>query len=88
MANEVNEDHLLVVVCARKDSISYRPAFEHIPEQIEEYYPNVSLMMIFPDEYAEDKDSPTLFDSRTIATHEGYETHKGWLAAVMKKWRR
>ena len=88
MANEVNEDHLLVVVCARKDSISYRPAFEHIPEQVEEYYPNVSLMMIFPDEYAEDKDSPTLFDPRTIATHEGYETHKGWLAAVMKKWRR
>ena len=55
IANDVNDDHLLVVVCARKGSVSYRPTFERIPEQIEAYHPNVSLMMIFPDEYAEDK---------------------------------
>lgn len=88
MAGEVNNDHLLVVVCARKDSISYRPAFEHIPELIEEYHPDVSLMMIFPDEYAEDKESPTLFDPRTIASHQGYETHKGWLSTLIEKWKK
>jgi hypothetical protein len=88
MAGEVNDDHLLVVVCARKDSISYRPAFEHIPEQIETYHPKVSLMLIFPDEYAEDKESPSLFAPHTTSIHRGYETHKGWLSEMMEKWKR
>ena len=87
IANDVNDDHLLVVVCARKGSVSYRPTFERIPEQIEAYHPNVSLMMIFPDEYAEDKDTPTLFDPHTTNIHHGYETHKGWLSELMRKWK-
>ena len=88
MASEVKDDHLLVVVCARKGSVSYRPAFEHIPEQIEEFHPDVSLMMIFPDEYVEDKESPTLFTQPMTANHQGYETHKGWLSTLMEKWKR
>ena len=88
IANDVNDDHLLVVVCARKGSVSYRPTFERIPEQIEAYHPNVSLMMIFPDEYVEDKESPTLFTQPMTANHQGYETHKGWLSTLMEKWKR
>ena len=88
IANDVNDDHLLVVVCARKGSVSYRPTFERIPEQIEAYHPNVSLMMIFPDEYAEDKETPTLFNPLTTNIHQGYETHKGWLGELMEKWKR
>lgn len=87
MAGEVNNDHLLVVVSARKGSISYRPAFERIPELIGEYHPEVSLMMIFPDEYVEDKETPTLFDTRTTSFHQGYETHQGWLSELMAKWK-
>ena len=87
MSKEVNDDHLLVVVSARKGSISYRPTFEHIPEVIDEYYPQVSLMMIFPDEYAEDKDIPTLYTSHAGTNYRGYETHKGWLSELMEKWR-
>lgn len=87
MVGEVNDDHLLVVVCARKGSVSYRPAFEHIPEQIETYYPQVSLMMIFPDEYVEDKEAPFLFEPHLTNIHKGYETHKGWLSTLMEKWK-
>ncbi|MBR5802838.1 MAG: cation:proton antiporter [Bacteroidaceae bacterium] len=87
MSSEVNDDHLLVVVSARKGSISYRPAFEHIPELIDEYHPQVSLMMIFPDEYAEDTDIPTLYTPHATTNYKGYETHKGWLSELMEKWR-
>ncbi len=87
MASEVNDDHLLVVVLARKGSISYRPAFEHIPEFIEKYYAQVSLMMIFPDEYVTDKESPMLFEPRTTSIHQGYETRQGWLSMLMEKWK-
>ncbi len=82
MAGDVNEDHLLVVVCARKDSISYRPSFEHIPEYIEQYYANTNLMMIFPDEYVDDNRPISLFDSRTPSGRSGYETSRGWLDKI------
>ena len=88
MTNEVNDDHLLVVISARKGSISYRPAFENIPTLIDEYHPHVSLMMIFPDEYAEHKDIPTLYELQTGVNYKGYETHKGWLSELMDKWKR
>lgn len=87
MAAEVNDDHLLVVVSARKGSISYRPAFEHIPEQIEQYYANTSLMMIFPDEYVDDNRPVTLFESRVNSGRSGYETRRGWLGDLMEKWK-
>lgn len=83
IANQVNDDHLLIIVCARKDSISYRPSFEHIPEQLERHFPSVSLMMIFPDQYAEDKQAPSLFEARTTSMHEGYEPQRGWLSGLL-----
>ncbi len=86
MADEVNDDHLLVIVSARKDSISYRPAFEHIPEYIEQYYANISLMMIFPDEYVDDNRPISLFNPHTTPGRSGYEVSKGWWSLLMEKW--
>ena len=88
MANEVNDDHLLVIISARKGSVSYRPVFENIPTLIDEYHPHTSLMMIFPDEYAEHKDIPTLYEPHAGFNYKGYETHKGWLSELMEKWKR
>ena len=84
MVEEVNADHLLVVVCARKDSISYHPLFEHLPEMIDEYYANVSLMMIYPDQFDDDRDTPSLFDTHTPSSSVGYETSRGWLSRLGK----
>ena len=53
ISREVREDHMLVVVLARRGSISFRPSFDHIPRQIKKYYMNTGLMLIFPDVYAE-----------------------------------
>lgn len=83
IADQVNDDHLLIIVCARKDSVSYRPSFEHIPEQVEQYFPSVSLMMIFPDQYAEDKQAPSLFDARTTSVRQGYEPQRGWISELL-----
>ena len=48
---KVGEDHLLVVICARRGSISYRQSFAHIPTQIRRAYMETSTMLIFPDGY-------------------------------------
>lgn len=87
-ADEVNPDHLLVIVCARKDSISYRPSFEHIPEQIDRLYPQVSLMMIFPDRFTPDQDTPTLFAPRSTSSRKGYEPRRGWLSLLLERYRK
>ena len=74
---------MLVVVLARKGSISFRPSFDHIPRQIKKYYMNVGLMLIFPDVYAEGatKDvsvnEPLTMEARYEATKEWY---KNWLS--------
>ena len=84
----VNPDHLLVVVCARRDAISYHPSFEQIPDVLDRFYSNVSRMIIFPDQFADDGQSPKLFDPRQTITSQGYEPNKGWwerLINIVKK---
>lgn len=87
MANEVNDDHLLVLVSARKGSVSYQPSFEQLPDLISRYYSHVSLMIIYPDEYTEENRDISLFDTRTTDSHTGYETQKGWLTTLMERYK-
>ncbi len=53
LMSNVNEDHLLVIITARKGTISYKPVFEKLPQEIMQYYQNDNLMIIFPDQYGE-----------------------------------
>ncbi len=83
ISREVREDHMLVVVLARRGSISFRPSFDHIPRQIKKYYMNTGLMLIFPDVYAEAaiKDVSV---NEPLAPNVSYEAakdwYKGWLS--------
>lgn len=50
LTGHVNYDHLLVIISARRGSISYDPLFEDLPSQINTYFNNSSLMLVFPDQ--------------------------------------
>lgn len=50
LRHEVNEDHLLVVVTARRGSISYNKAFSKLPQLLEKEFAHVSLMLVYPDQ--------------------------------------
>jgi hypothetical protein len=56
MMGQVKEDHLLVVITARKSTVSYKTAFEKLPAEIRRYYKQKNLMIIFPDQYGEPVD--------------------------------
>ena len=56
LAVNVNEDHLFVVVTARKGTVSYSPSFESLPEQLSRFYNSNSLMIVFPDQYGAPQD--------------------------------
>ena len=47
----VREDHLLIVVSARRGSISFRPSHDHIFVQLQRDYPNTSVLLIYPNGY-------------------------------------
>ena len=47
----IHEDHLLIVVSARKGSISFRPSLDHVFVQLQRDYPNTSVLLIYPNGY-------------------------------------
>ncbi|MBR5891200.1 MAG: cation:proton antiporter [Bacteroidaceae bacterium] len=52
----VKEDHLLIVVSARRGSISFRPSLDHIFTQIQRNYTGRSILLIYPNGYSIDSD--------------------------------
>lgn len=47
----IKEDHLLVIVSARRGSISFRPSHDHIFVQLQRDYPNTSVLLVYPNGY-------------------------------------
>ena len=52
----VKPDHLLIVVSARRGSISFRPSLDHIFTQIQRNYTGRSILLIYPNGYSVDSD--------------------------------
>ena len=48
LAHDVQSDHLMVMIMARRGTLSYHNYMERVPEQIERYFSARSLMLIFP----------------------------------------
>ena len=56
----VKPDHLLIVVSARRGSISFRPSLDHIFTQIQRNYVGRSILLIYPNGYSIDSDATEL----------------------------
>lgn len=82
----VNYDHLLVIVSARRGSISYTPLFEELPKQIGTYFNNSSLMLVFPDQIG-DEVKETITFSKPLGSNDVqlYEKIGAWLYKWFKK---
>ncbi len=51
LAQVIHKDHLLIIVSARKGSISYRPSLDHIFVQLQRDYQDTSILLIYPSGY-------------------------------------
>ena len=82
----VSYDHLLVIVSARRGSISYNPLFEELPKQINTYFNNSSLMLVFPDQIG-DEVKETITFSKPISSNDVqlYEKIGAWIYKWLKK---
>ena len=47
----IHKDHLLIIVSARRGSISFRPSLDHIFVQLQRDYQETSILLIYPSGY-------------------------------------
>ena len=83
LTGQVNYDHLLVVISARRGSISYDSSFEKLPAQLSKYFSNNSLIVLYPDQLGEPQDAVSFSNPRNEAQH--YEKVGKWVYKWFKK---
>lgn len=79
LASTIQEDHLFVVVTARKGTVSYKNAQERLPEELTKYFTGKNLMIIFPDQFGDDKTTMTFAQPLHTEEQSAYEAIHEWL---------
>ena len=83
LASSLPTDHLLVVVTARKGTISYKNALDRLPYELTRYYGGGrNLMIIFPDQYGQTKEDAMSF---TEAQHQEENSVYDWILRKLYK---
>ena len=85
LTGQVNYDHLLVVISARRGSISYDSAFEKLPAQLSKYFSNNSLIVLYPDQLGEPQDTLSFSNPRGNNDAQHYEKVGNWFYKWFKK---
>ncbi|MBQ8502093.1 MAG: cation:proton antiporter [Bacteroides sp.] len=81
----VDDDHLLVIVSARRGFISYDPSFEKLPMQLSKYFSNTSLLLLYPDQYGDPQENVSLFNPSAHTTVRRYEAVAGWIDKWLRR---
>ena len=85
LTGQVNYDHLLVIISARRGSISYDSAFERLPMQISKYFNNNSIMLLYPGQKGDPNESLSFSDPRGWAETQYYDKVGNWFYKWFKK---
>ena len=84
MARAVKEDHLLVVITARSGTVSYKPAFEHLPQELTDSFPHGSMIILYPDQYGQPQDAMTFTSPQIQDKESAYATVLNFLMKFKK----
>lgn len=79
LADRIKEDHLLVIITARKGTVSYKPVFERMPEEITKHFAACGLMVIFPDQNGQPPESMTFTAPQTHNDESAYTSITKWI---------
>lgn len=85
LTGQVNYDHLLVVITARRGSISYDTSFERLPSQLGKYFSNNSLIILYPDQFGEPHEIVSFSDPRGNSESQHYDKVGKWFYKWLKK---
>lgn len=86
LAAQISNDHMLVVITARKGTVSYKTALERLPEEITRFFSGTNLMIIFPDQYGDSSgDQLTFAEPQHQEEIRAYEALSQWLRKKMRR---
>ncbi len=79
LASSIAEDHLFVVITARKGTVSYKSALERLPDELTRYFSGKNLIILFPDQYGKANDTMSFAESQHQEQQSAYELLIAWL---------
>lgn len=85
LTGQVNFDHLMVVISARRGSISYDTSFEKLPTQLGKYFSNNSLIVLYPDQLGEPQDAVSFSNPHGNNEAQHYKKVGKWFYKWFKK---
>ena len=85
LGDGVADDHLFVVITARKGTISYKSALDRLPEELTKYFSGKSLMIIFPDQYGEPVGAMTFAEPQHHEQRSAYDVLMTWMRGKMRR---
>lgn len=83
LAENIRNDHMFVVITARKGTISYKTALERLPNELMQHFSGKNLMIIFPDQFGDIKEEAMTFTE--AQHHEESSIYDGILRWIHKQ---
>ncbi len=78
LARDMDERRLLVVVTARKGTVSYKLAHERLPDELTRFHSGRNLMIIFPDQFGDPPDAMTFATPQHTEQRSAYDLLVTW----------
>lgn len=81
LAAATRDDDLLVVITARRGTISYKTAMDRLPDELATYFHGHNTMIIFPDQYGS-REAMTFTETQHTEQLSAYDTLRQWLRKI------
>jgi len=85
LAGTIREDHMFVVITARKGTVSFKSALEKLPEELTNHFSGTNLMIIFPDQYGDSKEIMTFAEAQHHEERSAYDFIREWIEKKVKR---
>ncbi|MGL5958870.1 MAG: cation:proton antiporter [Phocaeicola sp.] len=85
LTEQVNSDHLFVIVSSRKGSLSYKNSFERIPEQVSKYFSSNSLIILYPEQGGNSNEITSFTDPSRQVEANVYNEVERWFHKWFRK---
>lgn len=82
LASTIAEDHLFIVVAARKGTVSYKNALENLPDEITQHFSGKNIIIIFPDQHGDPMDEMTFAQPQHQEERSAYVAVREWINRI------
>ncbi len=79
LASTIADDHLFIIVTARKGTVSYKMAMDRLPEEIMRFFSGTNMLIIFPDQFGDAMNEMTFAQPQHTEELSYYDILRKWI---------